>query len=55
MRVSSFISSKLIVSCTDLKPMMFVLDYAKFMYLKIFRPKVVQLEMKTIVNIGKIF
>jgi len=43
---------RLIVGCLNLKLSIFVRDYAKFTNLTIFGPKVVQLEMKTIVNIG---
>ena len=52
MRVSSFFSSKLIVSCMNLERMSVVRDCVEFTNLSIFGPKVVQLEMKTIVNIG---
>ena len=54
-RVSSFFSSKLIESCTKLKRTSVVWDYAKFMNLAIFGPKVVQPEMNTNVNIGNSF
>ena len=50
-RVSTFFSSKLIDSCTNLECTSVVQDYAKDMNLKLFGPKVEQLEMKTIVNI----
>ena len=52
MRISNFLSSKLIVSCTNLEHMSVVRDCAEFTNLSILVPKVVQLEMKTIVNIG---
>jgi len=50
-----FFSSKLIVGCTNLKRNWFVQDYTKFTNLTNFGPKVVQLEVKTIVNIGNNF
>ena len=52
MSISIFLSSKLIESCTKLELTSVVRDYAEFTNLAVFRPKVVQLEMKTKVNIG---
>ena len=46
-RISSFFSSKLIESCTKLEHTSVVRDYVEFKNLKVFGPKVVQLEMKT--------
>ena len=50
-RVSSFFLSKLIESCMKLERTSVVQDYAEFTNLTVFGPKVVQLVMKTIVNI----
>ena len=50
MRVSSFFSLKLVMSCMNLKHTSIVWDYAEFTNLTIFGLKVVQLEIKTIVN-----
>ena len=55
MSLSCFFSSKLNECCTNLECIAVVRDYATYTNLVIFGPKVVQLEMKTIVNIGNIF
>ena len=54
-RLSSFFSSKLIKSCSNLERMSVVRDYAKFMSSIVFGTKFVPLEMKTFVNIGNSF
>ena len=54
-RLSSFFSSKLIKSCSNLERMSVVRDYAEFTNLIVFGPNVVQLEIETIVNIGNNF
>ena len=55
MRVSSFFSSKLVVSCMNIECTSVVQDYVEFTNFTVFGPKVVQLEMKTIMNIGNSF
>ena len=54
-RLSSFFSSELIDSCTNLEHMSVVRDYAKFTNSIVFGTKFVPLEMKTFVNIGNGF
>ena len=51
----SFFSSKLIEICMNLEHTNFVRDYVGYTNLIVFDPKVVKLEMNTIVNIGNIF